>query len=172
MQGNYMKINQYLLIILFGTIISCSSNSINQVTTGEFYIHAKGDEMLPFKRASWFQEITMVYDIMAHKIDKNSSLYLLMDESEKKEILQCSEFYLVLLYAPIGGRLKTSELWSNFTNKNLKRVSLASLKKHITMAPQYIQQGLIQYEIQGGCKITSSLISLQVPGFQALPDFF
>jgi hypothetical protein len=160
-------------------MISCSvASSVNQVNIVEMKFQGSlkdGSDngvVHIFKRASWYQEITMVMDAMVHEVVADDPLIELMDEEEKKQMSTCSKFYVILLYSQIGGRLKNSDFWTQFAGPDIKKVMLGKLKKHLLMGSQFYQQSLMQYEYAGACLLKNTEVIVQVPGFRKVTELF
>jgi len=86
-------------------ICACSTQSNNQVTKDDIYFQEgiykekKWSDTLHFRRASWFQELFLIYDLMFAKLDKNSPFMNWFSASELEMINSCGTAILGLKYS-------------------------------------------------------------------------
>ena len=96
--------SKILKFLIFTLLSSCSHLSRNQTKVGELHLNGgryknqKWEEKLKFKRATWFLEVSAVFDGLFYKVDKNSPYYSWFDQIEKEKINSCGSFVVALFY--------------------------------------------------------------------------
>ncbi len=94
-----------VVIFLLGfLLIGCSSSTKNQIMHNEFFIREgnykdkKWSDNLVFKKTSWFQELSMLFDVLTSEISPRSPFFEWFSKFEKSEIKKCEHFILILRY--------------------------------------------------------------------------
>lgn len=161
-----------LLLILGG----CSNLTKNYVKKGDFKIRngkifdKVWKEDFNLKRVSWYQELTMQYDVIIGKIDSNSGFYNWFSADEKKQIANCSEFNVILAYS-----LNTNILPYSYLNEQLEvagysKIELNTFKRNLNQHPDANEYSLNLYKVIGACKTLTkeNSLKLSLPGYEEI----
>lgn len=169
-----IKVSAFFLTIL--VMASCASDrGRKNIALGEVVINGgihhdkQWDDKLVFKRTSWFQESSMEYDIMIHKLDKTSPFAAWL-EADKSYFDKCHDFYISLIYAdPLATHLTKAFLVDQMDKLGLDDKSIPSFEANLKAHDNYEDWRLNQYRIVGFCKPeppTRDLV-ISVPGFKS-----
>lgn len=168
-----MKFNQIILSILILAITSCTNLSKNMVTDGDFTIRSgrvgnyKWDDRLVFHRASWYHELTLLFDFMYVKIEEKSPFYNWFSLEEKKRISECQEKILVLSYAMDSERISQVQFKNILRNYGLEDYSVPNFQKALKTHPDFEKLSLSLYKVDLFCskQKLSSDIFITFPNF-------
>lgn len=170
-----MKISMITLqFITFLGFISCSNLSKNMTKSGTYVVRngAYADKMwkenLVFERYSWYQEMSLQYDVMIAKLDANSSFNFWFSADELKDANDCADFRVVLLYTLDSKKIAHSSFFEQAESSNFLRLDVQAFKKQLLMHPDSSENSLNLYQVYGLCKKTKDLkpIVINFPSFQ------
>lgn len=154
--------------------VGCSNLSKNMTKHGAFvvrngnYADKSWKENLSFERYSWYQEMSLQYDLMIARISSSSSFNYWFSPDEMKQINECNDFRIIMLYALDTKRINHSLFFEQAEAANYHRFELMTFKKQLLMHPDSSENSLGLYQIYGLCKKTKDLkpIVLNFPSFQ------
>lgn len=162
---------KYYSVLILLLIAGCSSlSSLNQVTSGSLIL--KGgkskslawDDSLVFKRHSWFKGATLKYDVLSAKLDRESSFYNWLGQSERSQFFECPNYYITIVFASKAinaTRASKVQLMSNFDLVGLKRISIPIFESYFRNHQFSQNWNLQQYSLYGMCK-TNNLTDVEV----------
>lgn len=173
MQQSKLFVSLFMMgVFLLGA--GCSNLSKNMTKTGTFvvrngnYADKSWKENIMFDRYSWYQEMSLQYDVMMARLAPNSSFNFWFSADELKEVNECGDFRLVLLYTLDSKRIAHSSFFEQAEAANYQRFEIMTFKKQLIMHPDSTENSLNLYQIYGLCKKTKDLkpIILNFPSFQ------
>jgi len=169
-----VKNNIIIITLLFLFGVSCSQLSKNIVRKGNFKINhgVSGDEVwkesLDFKRISWLQELSIVYEVLIAKIDKDSPFIAWFSEGEKKSALECPTFYITARYSKDSHKISHPMFQKEMLQNGLKEVSLPNFANSLRLHPNYETENLDLHKINGYCRTSSEGVRVSFPSFRAV----
>jgi hypothetical protein len=166
-----MKNKLYIMLLL--TLVGCSNLSKNMTEEGSFYLsngtfaEKTWKEDLKFERYSWYQELTMQFDLMVTKISPQSSFNFWFSKDELATLNACSDARVVLAYSHDTKMIPYSSLYDQFDKSGFTRVELPEFKKQLLQHPDSIMGSLRLYHVLGFCKKSSTVnqILITFPGY-------
>lgn len=165
-----MKLILMVCIVLFG---GCSSlNNLNKNTHSKLILKSgKSKELtwsdsLSFTRNSWYDGVTLKYDILYTKLTKNSPFSNWIGQVEREQFEKCESYYIMLVYSQFSQSASRSELMTNFDIVGLKRISTPVFESHFRNHSFNNFWKLHRHSLYGICK-TKDLSSIEV----AIPNF-
>lgn len=161
------------IFITLITLVSCASSRKNIaeseiVLKGGVYQNKSWDDKLNFKRISWYNEATMEYDVLIHKMSSDSKFANWLG-SDKKQLEKCSEYYIGLLYADINKSQGIPLLTAQFSNLGFDQQSIMDFSDNLKAHPNYKDWRLFEYKIYGFCKNKDSGkdLVISIPGYHS-----
>lgn len=126
------------------------------------------EDTLQFKRISWYQQTSLVYDLSWVKLDRKSPFYYWLSAGEKRIADSCAAFYIALDYTLDAVKLSHMEIKSQLQQQHIEEVPIKNFITELRNHPQYRSANLGYYKIRGYCskRIISSQIKIKLPGFQ------
>ncbi len=172
-----MQKNNFLIAIIFTAsflMVGCSNLSKNMTKSGTFvvrngnYADKTWKENLSFERYSWYQEMSLQFDLMITRMNSSSSFNYWFSADELKQVNECNDFRLVLLYTLDSKRISHSLFFEQAEAANFHRFELMTFKKQLLMHPDSSENSLGLYQVYGLCKKTKDLrpIMVNFPSFQ------
>ena len=150
-------------IFLLGLLLlGCSSSTKNQIHQNQFFIregnyqNKKWSDNLVFKRTSWFQEISMLFDVLSSEINSSSPFYEWFSAFEKSEISKCEHFVLILSYHLAETRLSEGMFVGELKKSGYQVIEIPHFKDNLKLHPDYLNELLEHYKIRGACRKASS----------------
>lgn len=173
--------HRFITILLLLAFSSCASGPINKTQqndihmTGGHFERKSWDDTLVFKKTSWYLGATLGYDLLLTRIDKSSPFNNWL-ESNSKDVQNCKEFYVGLIYS--YNRSLMFDLESPVYIKNqiselgFKEISIPQFRSHLAAHTVFQQWNLKRYKIAGFCfdKMSSipKEIPISLPGFKTI----
>ena len=148
-----MKIFAILCFLLVG----CSRLSKNQIKQddvlliGGRYEGKIWETPLPLKRTSWFQELTLMFDLYWGKLDSKSPFYSWFSELEKDNIKDCREFYVGFSYENDTRTLDKKSFFKKLEKIGIERTPIPNFEDHLKVHPDFGPLSLRLYEVNGFC---------------------
>lgn len=164
------------IIILLTSIflMSCSLTGRNIVQQNDFEIAggSVGDKSwedeLKLKRTSWYQEMTMVFDVLYGEITPDSAFYKWFSTSEKVSLKRCSNSYLTLYYSSASDVISKSDFVKQASEQGYDLFTMNDFSKALKLHPQYISNSFQLYNIAILCTKSNLGTNLKVefPNFR------
>lgn len=166
-----MIYNILLICLLIGCSNNISQNSVNitdRKFSGGVYRDITWDETLLFTRVSWYQELTMVYDVLLHRLPKDSKFRQWFSNEELKEIEGCKDFLIGIHYFYDSKRISERMFKDEMNYNRYEEVILNQFSKNVKLHPDYIKWRLQKHKISGFCKkeLTDDPLVINFPGFK------
>ncbi len=120
-----------------------------------------------FDRYSWYQEMSLFYDLIIAQIPPQSSFNFWFSEAELKDINSCVDFRVAMIYTLDSKKISHTQFYEQMEFANYQRVDLSNFKKHLQLHPDSTEHSLQLYQIYGFCKKTKDRrqIVVNFPGF-------
>lgn len=171
-----MKIIKILILSL---LFSCAHQSNNFVKSGTYqfrggvYENEKWSDSLEFKRQSWYQELTLVFEALHVSLTSDSVFSKWLSPSELMTVNTCLDFKVALLYSWDSSRISEGQFFHEIKEYGYERVALPEFSRHLRMHPSYEKLALQRYQVYGLCQsraISSDsdkpVIKVTFPGYQ------
>jgi hypothetical protein len=166
-----MKKLIFLIISLL--ISSCALTGRNLIQTEDFELYGgatsgnRWDEQLVFKRASWYLEMTMIFDVLYTEISPDSKFYNWFSTSEKVTLKKCKRSYLTLFYAKDSDRVSKGDFLKQTKSTGLDQIVVNDFAKAFKLHPQYIANSFQLYDISIFCKRDGKVtpLTIEFPNF-------
>lgn len=164
-------------VITLLVIMSCASFSENFVKEGRIFLNngrfegERWSDNLEFQRVSWFQELTLLYDLLYWEVDNLSPFYKWFDEFEKKSLSQCSQSFVVLNYALDSSKISKLDFFRSLENYQTRRFSVGQFRKYLANHPDYERFSLSLYEVSAICLESKQAIEISFPNFRSVEIF-
>ena len=169
----------YKLIILSILFLSCTSNNLskNHVRRAEvnFYGGVAGKdqwgEPLEFRRAGFYKELLLMYDVLITKVDKNSPFMKWFSPGEAQLVDGCPSFFIVLDYSyqtPIVPILiRRTEFKNQMIDQGFEDMIVYQFSQNIKLHPDFTRLNFHQYYVTGYCHQDPAVkkIDINLPGF-------
>lgn len=167
-----MKQTGVFFLLISALIVSCGHMSKNTVKSGDVIIQGgrfekdEWSDPLNFKRYSWFQELTLVYDLLIVPDSKLGPFKKWISKDMATEVAKCSHFALALTYHLEDEKFPKSFLSSQIFKKGVKRLSMKKWSQHLRSHPNYTGPSLGLYKVEGICfDQKTTKMSISIPNF-------
>lgn len=153
---------------------SCGSNSISYVKEGSFTVKEgrKGinhwDKQLKFKRLSFLNGMTMVFDVLVSQNLKDTDFKKWFSDREKKEIENCTYPIYVGIFSGRDFLMDTDDVLNEVLKKEGKILSSHGFIKNFSFHPSYKRNSFNIYRFEAVCFEEEKKLDLIVPGFEAV----
>lgn len=167
-----MKILIWVSIFAF---VSCSNMSKNLtkegtlvMADGRYENESWGDD-LEFKRFSWYQELSLIFELMLVEITDDSKFFQWFSISEKRVLESCRKQFLVLSYSLDSKRISQQILWAKAMEQGFENIVVPNFRSHLKLHPDYIPSNLNLYTTRVLCqKDQNQRLSLSFPGYSTI----
>ena len=163
-----------IITIFFQLFIGCSSNSISYVKEGKFIVKEGREGInhwrsrLGFKRLSFLNGMTMVFDILASQNLKESNFKKWFTNREKKEIEKCPYPIYIGVFSGRDFLMDTDDILNEVLKKGGKILSSHGFIKNFSFHPSYKRNSFNIYRFEAICFSEEQKLELVVPGFEAV----
>ncbi|WP_372654001.1 hypothetical protein [Halobacteriovorax sp.] len=142
-------------IILLIAILtsSCSLTGRNIVQENDFELTggSVGEKIwkddLELKRISWYQEMTMVFDVLLGEISEESPFYNWFSTSEKVSLKQCSNSYLALYYSSSSNVITKRSFLKQAKDQGYDQFVMNNFASALKLHPQYVTNSFQLYDV-------------------------
>jgi len=165
----------FSILCLLGLLVGCSSSTKNLINHNQFSIREgsygtkKWSDDLVFKRTSWFQEISMLFEVLSSEINSSSPFFEWFSNFEKSEIHKCGHFVLILSYKLTDTRLSDGMFVEELKKSGYQLMEIPHFKDNLKLHPDYLIELLEHYKVRGAChkdaKKGSDLL-ITFPGYE------
>jgi len=152
-------------------VVSCAHLSDTIVKKGSWSIEGgkfddkKWNDILSFRRVSWFQELTLVYDVFVADYRQDSNFNNWFSSFEKKQIEKCENFFIVVNYSQDSSKISHELFYQQMKQQGLEKIMIGGFFENFKMHSSYSAMSLKQYEVHGFCGLNNNGISIVFPGF-------
>jgi hypothetical protein len=137
------------------------------VFKGSNYGQQGWDESLIYKRYSWYNGVTLDYEVLISPLNKDSKFYSWLNSGEKKLANRCEKFYTALLLGRFNAGVNKAYIINEFEKNGLKYVSLAGFGSQVKSYYIYNQLNLINHKVMGFCSNKElKSIKISLPGYR------
>ncbi len=166
----------FLILVLF----DCSSLSRNYIQTGELtlrggvYNSQRWSDRLNFDRYSWFEELTLVFDLLLVPVDKSSPFYYWFSTSEKEALARCEKAFIYLNYVQDSDKISKGMFLKQMEKFGYSKIAITSFKQHLRMHPSYSYLSLKLYNTAALCldkfeaPFKGEALVIRFPGFNEI----
>lgn len=158
----------YFFFVFF--LFSCANNmSQNNVVfsersfTGGVYKTEKWNDEMLFKRVSWYQQLTLIYDVFIHKLDPQSKFKMWFSKDELEEVEKCgAEVLIVFHYAYESKKIPDRFFREEMSKNNFDEIFLTTFSKNLMLHPDTNRWNLVRHKVACFCRKTRSEKTLTV----------
>jgi len=168
-----MKALPLLLLLL----ASCASyKTYNQTTTGKVVmrggIHEKEswDDKLVFKRMSWYYGMTLFFDVLVYKADKNSPFTNWFSDTEKEYFNKCETLLVTVAYSADPSKISHVSFREQMKINGYDDVVINTFASSLKTHPSSQEWRTLNYKVLGYCKRSPSRINSKGLGI-SFPSF-
>ena len=169
--------------ILFFNLIfilqACSSfQNLNEAISGD--VSFKGgrhedyswSESMTFQRTSFYRGATMAYDVLFHKLERNSPFTKWLDDSEKEHLNRCNTLIIAMFYVESMQPTSSAYLRKEIEKQNFKEILIPGFNQFLKNHPTYQQYYFYSHKITAFCGQSTigqdKAITMSVPGFNKI----
>ena len=163
-------------IILF-LLAACSSLSHNQISKTEVGFTSgvaqsnSWDDVLIFKRISWFYGVKLSFDLLYWQADQVSPFSQWFSADEKELLLKCYPLLIGVSYSGDGDNFSQAMMKMEMEKNGFKNVSVSEFARNLKSHPHYFKWNLKRYKVEGFCRsqeksIKGRYVYISVPGFK------
>ena len=167
------------LLILLSFFLSCTSNNLskNHIRKAEVNFYGgvaskkKWSQPLEFRRAGFYKELLLMYDVLITKIDKTSPFMNWFSLGEAQLVEACPSFFIVLDYSyqtPIVPILiRRTEFKNQMIDQGFEDMIVYQFSQNIKLHPDFTRLNFHQYYVTGYCHQDPTVreIHIDLPGF-------
>lgn len=160
------------MILLWG----CSSNlSNNKVSLGtvDFPGGRNGqiswEDILRFKRFSWYRGVTLGYDALIYRVDKTSKFVNWFSKAERDLLNRCKDLIVTVNYSAFHSLVKHSDFKEVMLVGGYNEVVLRRFANSLKAHPAFEAWNLQQYKVRGFCHPTEKPVQL-IMNFPSFPE--
>lgn len=152
----------------------CATNKSRRVVSvnklhlvGGVYEDKSWNDKLEFVRLSFYQDATMVNEVLLTHLDGKTPFYNWLGV-DSESIKDCQQFMVALVYADINSKHNSQFLISQIEKSGIKEVSLLDFSHHFKAHQNAQDWNLTKHKVIGLCGKTKhgSQISINLPGFK------
>lgn len=167
--------NKTLALVVLFLSVSCannmSQNSVNEterhISGGTYRSSTWSDEMI-FKRISWFQELTMIYDAWFYRMPAESPFKQWFAKDELTEVGECRELLIVLHYHYDSKRISERMFKDEMNLNKYEEIYVPQMAKNMKLHPDIIKWRLQKHKVMAFCRknLTDEPIVINFPNFK------
>ncbi|OIQ19099.1 MAG: hypothetical protein BM556_07390 [Bacteriovorax sp. MedPE-SWde] len=165
--------NKFILLVSIAALTSCASLNKNMTKVGTakirggIYKNTKWDSSLEFKRVSWFQELTMLYDVIYTEIPEESSFRTWFSRDERRRLKDCGQVFLSMNYSYTSEKISHSLFKAQMRDHRYEHVVAPDFTRSLKMHPDFQQLSLSLHKVNLYCRKNK----LEDPIFINFPNF-
>ncbi|MBL6990823.1 MAG: hypothetical protein ISR65_13645 [Bacteriovoracaceae bacterium] len=167
------KLLFYLTIVTL--LATCSHSSKHSIQKGTFTLdgsvyneqHISKD--LSFNVTSWYQELTLLFEVQLSRINHDSPFFKWFSSYEQKIVRSCTDFLFTLSYS-LNPRKISQEMFLKQMDKNgYQKILIPQFMAVFKMHPEFDKRALGLYKAYGLCKkskiLGKNIVKIDYPGF-------
>ncbi|MCE3011757.1 MAG: hypothetical protein LW878_01710 [Proteobacteria bacterium] len=171
-------------VILFGLVLlvtSCAAyRSFNKTTTGSVRfpggVKAKEqwDDAMIFKRASWYHGMTLYYDALVYRAEKDSPFSRWFSSSEQQYFQKCEHLLVTVNYSADATKISHVMFREQMRENGYDDIVVNSFAQSVRTHPTFQDWNLQNYKVLGYCKRQTAKVggegylSVSFPSFTEL----
>lgn len=150
---------KYSILTMLFILNSCASSykSLNETIQGEVdfktgtYQDTTWSDSMIFQRTSWYRGLSMGYDLLLHRLDRQSPFAKWLEESEKEYLNNCHPLVIGIMYSSRNSPTTIAKLKKEITDQNYEEINLINFKEYIKNHPTYQLYNLWTHQISAFC---------------------
>ena len=170
------KLIPLIMILFYGCSVNYANLSTNNVQQSEMVLKggvAGGEEwrdLFVFKRLSWYHELTLFYDFIYARVDKESKFFNWFSQREKDLFATCEDFLVTLNYAIDESKISRRDVSIQLEAFGYKEISLNQFDKNLKLHPDFESLSFKHYKVTGYCqdKVRPKEVYLTLTGFKTM----
>lgn len=161
---------------------SCSHSNFSKhfvqtdqlVMKGGISENKKWDDELVFQRNSLYQELSLIYDILATKISADSPFINWFSARELEEFNKCQSFILWGYYVLEDNRVRIRKFESKLEEAGAEKVNIYNLISYLKLHPDFSFLNLQLHNFYGSCFAEKDVKELEFffPNFRKIKFSF
>jgi hypothetical protein len=171
---------KFTVIAVLLILVSCASHkSFNQTKTGKvvmrggIYQHESWDDLLVFKRGSWYHGMQLYYDALLWKADPESPFYKWFSPQEKEYFTKCESLIVTANYSADPAKISHVNFREQMRLNGYDDVVLNNFAQYLRTHPASQEWRVFNYKIMGYCKrspsrLQNARIEINFPSFNSL----
>jgi len=171
---------KFLFLIILSLIAGCAAyKSYNQTTTGKvllrggIYQKETWDEVLRFKRMSWYHGMTLYFDAWVWKADPDSNFSKWFSASEKEFFGKCESVLVTLAYSADPTKISHVSFREQMKLNGYDDIAINTFASYLKSHPSAPDWKILNYKIVGFCKRSPSRmgtrgLAINFPSFSHL----
>jgi hypothetical protein len=150
----------FCFFLILNGCANYSNLSKNMVKSGEFNLRGgvqgekKWEESHIFDRLSWYQELTLYFDLIYTQIGPKSPFYNWFSKSEIRITRKCQELFVVISYSLDSKKISRQNFIEKVRQQGYEEISLPNFEKNLRLHPDYNELSFNLYKIHGFCNKT------------------
>jgi len=161
----------FLTVLVSGCANNMSQNSVNEThrqINGGTYRNVTWSDTMDFKRVSWFQELTMIYDAWFYRLPPESPFRQWFSKDELKEADSCRDLIIVVHYQYDSKRISDRMFKEEMNLNKYEDVFLSQFAKNLKLHPDAIKWRLQKHKVIAFCRknLSDDPIVINFPNFQ------
>lgn len=112
---------------------------------------AAWDESLVLRRASWYSEALLLYDLLHAEVGPSSPFSGWLSPAERRGLDRCSPGLVVMAYAMDGARISHQDLLRAARAQGFERTALPVFRARARTHPDFRRHALHLYDVHGLC---------------------
>ena len=147
---------KYLVIIF--CCLSCGNLSKNMIKQGKTEMRGgtKGSQTwnsdLVFSRYSWYQELTMVFDLLLARVDNTSPFYAWFSQSEKETFSKCADAMVSMTYALDQKKVSHQSFMIEMEKNGYNQLLVPGFESFLKLHPDFNKYSFSLYKVHGYCR--------------------
>ena len=122
--------------------------------SGGYKDQLKWEDRLEFKRISWYQELSLVFDVLITPVSDTSPFQNWFSAGEKRMIAPCKDFYLVLTYALDEKKISEGTFRDQMAKLGYDQWALPDFSAYLVNHPDYERLAMKLYHLHGFCRVS------------------
>ena len=168
-----------LLLIAFMMAGCAAYKNYNQTTKGKVFIRGgiykeeSWDDVMTFRRMSWYHGVTLYYDALFYKADLDSPFSKWFSPSEKEFFTKCEDFLVTVTYSADPTKISHVNFREQMKLNGYDDVIINTFASYLKVHPSANEWRFQNYKIMGFCKRSPSRlgtdhIGINFPSFRYL----
>jgi hypothetical protein len=170
---------RFLLLILLGVAGCAGYKTYNQTTTGKvdfrggIYQKESWQDVLTFKRMSWYHGMTLYYDSMFYHADPASPFSNWFSATEKEYFTKCEKLLVTVTYSADPSKISHVNFREQMKLNGYDDVVITNFAAYLRNHPAAADWRTVGYKFMGYCKraptrLGTTNLAINFPGFRHL----
>ena len=166
------KIRLFLFSMLLFS--GCASNTISYVKSGEFVL-SEGrsgikiwDKDLKFKRTSYLNGMTMVFDILISDSLKGSPFVSWLSNESQNEMKNCEYPFIVGIFSGRDFKVNNHDVFKQVLKESGRFLDSYDFVRNFSFHPSYSRNSFNIYRFELVCLDIEQPVLITLPGFETI----